>query len=183
MVPLELKPIIPGGSVYRKVGRLYRAAFGAEVRPPLLELWLLSARREAVSLRAWYEGETFCGMTLTVDQGKYLYIEFIAVDPALRSRGYGGRMLARLRADYPDRAMLVEVEEPEPDAGNHDQRRKRIDFYQRNGFFLLEQRLEGKKDNYVLMSTDPVYDRAAFLAIFPHLSLGIRAGLRRIFRG
>lgn len=165
---------------YRAVKRLYLSAFPPEERRPLWHLWLLSRMREEVSLTAYYDDGDFCGFTLTVCSGKYLYISFIAVDPALRSKGCGAKILASLQAQHPYQALLVEVEAPEEGAENALQRQRRIEFYLRNGFVDLSRSITGRGVIYRLLSTDPAYDRKAYQAIFPHLSFGIKGMLKKI---
>lgn len=52
------------------------------------------------------------------------YIEHLAIDPALRSRGYGARFLSAI-----DDPVILEVEPPDTDVA-----RRRIRFYERHGF-------------------------------------------------
>ncbi len=59
-----------------------------------------------------------------------LFIEHLAVDPALRNGGVGGRFLDAVIAES-NRPAVLEVEPPETDIA-----RRRIGFYQRHGFFL-----------------------------------------------
>ena len=172
--------MFPGSKTYRDVKRLYLSAFPPEERRPLCSLWLLSAIRPKVSLLAYLDGKNLCGFTLTVDSEKYLYISFIAVNPDLRGKGYGSQMLTQLRQAHPEQALLVEVEAPEEDAANYPQRVKRIAFYHKNGFYDLDRTITGRGVAYRLLSTDQTFDRAAYQAIFPHLSFGIRARLRQL---
>ena len=131
--------IFPGTRRFRQARRLYRAAFPAAQRRPFLSLWLLSVCKPAVSLRVYLDGTCFCGFSYTVTTEKYLYISFLAVDPALRSRGYGAQMLTLLRQQAPGRALLAEVERPEPESPNYAQRVRRVEFYRRNGFHTLDR--------------------------------------------
>lgn len=156
------------------------SAFPKEERQPLLRLWLLSALRPRVALTVYYEGETFCGFTLTVNSEKYLYISFIAVNPALRSQGIGGKILRQLQERYPGKSMLVEVETPSEGAENELQREKRMRFYMRNGFYDLNRSITGRGVTYSVLATDRDYDREAYLKIFEELSLGIRAVFQRL---
>lgn len=59
-----------------------------------------------------------------------LYIEHFAVAGRLRGGGIGASMLCELRALF-DKPICLEVEPPE-----NDMARRRICFYERNGFFL-----------------------------------------------
>lgn len=172
--------VFPGTRRFRQARALYISAFPAPQRRPFLSLWLLSVCKPAVSLRTYSDNGQFCGFTCAVQSEKYLYLNFIAVNPALRSKGYGGQILDLLRQQAPQQALLVEVERPDPDAPNYSQRCARVAFYRRNGFYDLDRTITGHGATFMLMSTDPVFDRDAYWSIFPQMSLGLRASLKRL---
>ena len=78
------------------------------------------------------ENHLFLGfLTYWVFEG-YVYIEHFAVSPEHRGRNIGARMLGHLfRTVSPD--VLIEVEKPDT-----EEARRRIAFYERNGFRLRE---------------------------------------------
>ncbi|MBQ9806961.1 MAG: GNAT family N-acetyltransferase [Clostridia bacterium] len=61
-----------------------------------------------------------------------LFLEHFAVDPNLRGKGLGSRLLCEL-AGMSDKPLCLEVEPPLNDIA-----KRRIEFYKRNGFFLNE---------------------------------------------
>ena len=63
----------------------------------------------------------------------YVYIEHFAVDPAHRSKNIGRKMLSHL-FDIAGPNVLIEVEKPE----DSDDARRRVEFYEKNGFKLRE---------------------------------------------
>ena len=62
----------------------------------------------------------------------FIYIEHFAVDPALRNSGTGSAMLQELEKQY-QKPICLEVELPEDELT-----RRRIGFYERNGFVFNE---------------------------------------------
>jgi GNAT superfamily N-acetyltransferase len=64
--------------------------------------------------------------------GFFCYVEHFAVSAALRSCGYGGRILSLLQSQLSPLPIVLEVELPDTEIS-----RRRIDFYRRNGFSLL----------------------------------------------
>ena len=62
----------------------------------------------------------------------FIYIEHFAVDPALRNSGTGSAMLQELVKQY-QKPICLEVEFPEDELT-----RRRIGFYERNGFVFNE---------------------------------------------
>lgn len=162
--------VFPGTRTSREVKRLYREAFLPEERCPFLRLLLLNIFSANVSLRGYWREREFCGFTLSVCSDKYLYINYIAVSPELRSEGVGTAILRLLAGANPEKAMLVEVLSPPEGSDGWEQRNRRMAFYRRNGFFDLGRTISGKGGDYVLLSTDAVYDREAYWRIFDHMS-------------
>ena len=79
----------------------------------------------------------------------FIYIEHFAVDPALRNSGTGSAMLQELVKQY-QKPICLEVELPEDELT-----RRRIGFYERNGFVQCGMR-KGfyefpKEDAYVMV--------------------------------
>lgn len=177
---METCTAFPGSKHYREVKRLFLSAFPPEERRSLLSLWLLNVMRPQVALRTYWEKDVFCGFSLTVDSEKYLYVSFIAINSDVRGQGYGSEILERLRQEYPEKALLVEVEAPDEHASNNGQRQKRMEFYCRNGFVDLDRTVTGRGVTYRILSTDPNFDRTAYRKIFPYLSFGLRATLRKL---
>lgn len=171
--------VLPCTKTYAKVRRLFLEAFPPEERRPFWSLWLLSVVKKAVALRAYREDGSFCGFSLTVCTDTYLYISFLAVSPEVRSRGCGTKILNLLHETY-GKPILVEIEAPEDGAENQTQRLRRKAFYTRNGFAPLGREITGRGVRYELLSTGGSYDRAAYLAIFPHLSFGIVPKIKKL---
>lgn len=70
--------------------------------------------------------------------GDVAVVLYLAVNPAIRSQGIGGKMIGLLKERYGD-GLLVEVEKVEEtdNAFQQHQRQRRIDFYKRHGFEIL----------------------------------------------
>ncbi len=69
---------------------------------------------------------------LTYENLAYLF--FLAIDSTCRSKGYGGRAIETLKAEYPGRKQVVDFEMPDASTSNSGQREKRRRFYLRNGY-------------------------------------------------
>lgn len=63
------------------------------------------------------------------------YLYYLAVNDHVRSRGYGSRIIAQLRKLYGQGTIVLDCEQPDPRADNHQQRLKRMAFYAKNGFY------------------------------------------------
>lgn len=133
MEAIEERAVAPESEEHACVVALYEEAFPPEER---FDIGLLDdlAEREHVDFTAYYRREEFCGFSYSIDTGSCLYVLFLAVAGAKRSRGHGSQIIARLKERYPGRAIVVEIEPIDPMAPNAAQRLARLDFYTRNGF-------------------------------------------------
>lgn len=66
------------------------------------------------------------------DLNDFAYIEHFAVDPSCRNNGLGSRLISEL-AEHLEKPICLEVEPPDTKMAL-----RRIGFYQRNGFYLLD---------------------------------------------
>lgn len=76
-------------------------------------------------------GESVSAFFAVWDFDEILFIEHFAVSPDCRNLGLGSSMLGELCGIYGDKSVCLEVEPPENETA-----RRRIGFYERNGFVL-----------------------------------------------
>lgn len=102
----------------------------SELRPyeKIKELY----EKEIVEIYGYYEPELKGAMILWLDN-KYLMIENFAVDKKARGEGIGSKMLREVCKQFKDKKIVLEVEKPYDEMS-----RRRIEFYQRNGFVLSQ---------------------------------------------
>lgn len=177
---MTVKPVIPGTRTFRDVKKLYYSAFPPEERLPFSRMVLLNLLRSTVDMLAYFDEDNFCGFSFTVATGQYLYINYFAVKPERRDRGYGTQMVSELRkrSSLP---AVCDAKAPEQGSPEESQDVKRIEFWKRNGFDFFRNEYTitnpcGVK--YYICATHAPFDRQAYRAIFDHLSFGPRAQLR-----
>ena len=76
----------------RRVREIYLASFPREERMPFFLMCLL-AKMPQTQFLAFREGEQVCGFAYMAVLDGMAFLLFLAVDPALRSRGYGSAIL------------------------------------------------------------------------------------------
>ena len=89
------------------------------------------------------EGEQDLAYSVCTDNHNngYVLISLLAVFKGYRDQGIGSAFMKRLRLRYEDKqALLVEVERPDQakTQGEGNSRRRRIEFYEKAGFYLIE---------------------------------------------
>ena len=124
---LTAKKITAIDSVYfSAVDALYVKAFPwHEQREPAAKQQALRDPRYA--LEAWFDGELFIGLSGCWQFSGYSYIEHLAIDDTLRSRGYGKRLLAGILERAP--LTILEIDPLTSDIAH-----KRLRFYETMGF-------------------------------------------------
>ena len=65
--------------------------------------------------------------------GGFYYLEHLATSPAVRNKGYGRKVMDKIRESFPG-VIVLEVERPEEEMSI-----RRIGFYKRCGFLLCEK--------------------------------------------
>jgi len=154
---------------------LYTQSFPPEERRP----WLQIADTASMPLLyGIYVGDTtFAGIITVWNFDKYAYVEHFAVDPSSRGGGIGAKALSALRRKL-GIPVVLEVEPPEhPDP----MAPRRIAFYQRCGFTLLDYPYI--QPSYApglpsvplcLMTTDPTLDPTDITATLHTRVYGLR---------
>ena len=150
---------------------------------------------ELVPVRAFFEmteltldvlgiflDETPVGFLILMRQGTSAYINYFAIDEALRGRGIGSRALALLDDICPGVQVTVDFESVEEACGNPAQRKRRRDFYLRSGFrsaglymYYMETEFE------VAYRSEREFDRAGFAALMAALKAAAPSFRPRIY--
>lgn len=130
---LQTEPITQKSRFWEQVNALAKEAFPPEEYLAPAEL-VKMARSDNFDFLALLDGEQFAGFMVVMLYGDMAYLFFLAIDKNSRGKGYGGRAIETLKAQYPDKTHTVDFEMPDDDAPNKQQREKRRSFYLRNGY-------------------------------------------------
>jgi GNAT superfamily N-acetyltransferase len=83
---------------------------------------------------AYYECDDFIGFTIVYPRKAFNWYWYFAVREELRGKGYGQQILTQLIEHYKGQTCVLDMESPTQVSENIDQRKRRHDFYLRNGF-------------------------------------------------
>lgn len=179
---MRVKKVYPGTSTLRAVKQLYYEAFPEKERLSFSRMVLLSLVKPSVSLLAYYEGDVCSGFTFTVEMQRFLYINYIAVNPQLRSRGLGRAILSQLEARWP-KPQLCDAKAPEEGEADYQQDMRRLAFWRKNGFDFYGNThtiTNPQGITYYICGKGMDFDKQAYFSIFDHLSFGPGALLRSL---
>lgn len=118
---------------YGEVRDLYEIAFPEEERLPWEDLMRLTDAMP-LDFTAYFDLDTFVGLTIVLPREKYNWFWYFAVNEQLRGKGYGQKILNHIIQQYQDKSLILDMESPRQECDNFDQRLRRRDFYLRNGF-------------------------------------------------
>jgi len=164
----------------REVRRLYKSAFPADERAPL-RLLFRRVRRDCCFYAVTDEGR-FIGLAYVILHRRLAYVFYLAVEARERGRGYGTAILTRLKEIYGDYIVILNIEDPHDEsAGNIALRRRRLGFYERNGFVDTGIKTDEAGVVYELLSLDMSVTIEEYLAMMEHFMGKIM--FRFIFRG
>lgn len=112
----------------RAAKRIYDDALPGNGRIPF---WIMRRMAsKAAEMHVYRDGNVYCGMSCEASINGITFIVFLAVDGRMRSRGYGIRILDRIKADHPDHTIVASFESS---AGGDCGLGSKA-FYLRNGF-------------------------------------------------
>lgn len=115
---------------YKQMEKLLTIAFPKEEYRELAELRTLTERNHKFHNNLIYDNSTFVGLITYWDFGSFFYIEHFAIIPEMRNHGYGKIVMEKVK-EVLHSPIVLEVECP-----TEEMSRRRIGFYERQGFLL-----------------------------------------------
>lgn len=176
---LKVEPVVENGPYWEDVGRLAREAFppGEYFSPRKL---MRMAQADDFDFWKILVGSAFVGFMVVKTYDDLAYLFFLAIDPSHRSKGYGARVLARVRTLYPQKRLILDFEMLDETAANSEQRKKRRAFYLRNGFQETGWFVSYNNIDFEIVSADGCLDLEKYKALM--LTLEIEHFHPRYFR-
>ena len=147
---LSMKLISNTSEELKKTKALYYRAFPKNERRSFPEL--VENRFGGTEVFCFHDGETFVGMACMLNTPTISHIIYLAVDESLRGNGYGSKALELLHQSKPGKKIMVDIEVPDEQAENAEQRRMRKKFYLRAGYAETPVKYEWRKENYEILS-------------------------------
>ncbi len=133
MQQIQFLDIIEDKRNYRNTIKLYKKSFPLAERIPIFIMKSRAAKGKA-RFSSINENGQFVGLIYQVYYDDIVYIFFFAISEELRGQGYGSRVLAAIKEQYPHKRIILMAEAPDEKSRNNAERMKRIQFYNNNGF-------------------------------------------------
>lgn len=156
-----------------KIKRLYEEAF------PENERFSFSAMIKNESGHyetfGFYKDEAFVGFAILLNSGDISHILYIATLPEVRGNGLGAKALGALGRIKNEMKIIVDIERELPDCEENELRRRRKNFYLRNGYEETEIRYRWQEESYEILSLGGKVSREDFGNFWKRLGINKNA--------
>ena len=119
--------------IRKDIEPLYIDAFPEDERPPA-EMFFQTANLDNDQLYGFYDEDSFVGFANVITYKDIVYLFFLAVTPKNRNKGYGSIILSILKEMYKNKVLTLCYEEIDNKYPDIELRKRRKNFYYRNGF-------------------------------------------------
>ena len=117
----------------KQIKQLYESAFPLEEQIPWDDLMRLIGEMH-LDFTAYYDSDTFIGIMIIYPKPSFIWYWYLAVRDELRGKGYGQQILNDVKERYKGQTAVFDMESPRQECANTEQRKRRHEFYLRNGF-------------------------------------------------
>ena len=126
-------PISSSSPNYIKVIDLYKEAFPEARKVPK---WFLKyqLRNGKLGFSALHTEDMWIGLIHITEYEDIVFIQSIAILESCRSKGFGSQVLESLKNEHLGKRIVLNIEVIDKQANNYQQRVKRKEFYENNGF-------------------------------------------------
>ena len=140
---------------YKQVIDIYEKSFPQEERYITLDKMVHSQNTELYCL---IDNNQVVGMIYLIFYKDMIFILYLAVSQENRSKGYGSYLLKWCLQKYFDKKIFLNIEEVKEDIKDYETRKKRLKFYQTNGFFITSYISKEVTENFNILSNSREID-------------------------
>ena len=167
---LYMKPIGDTLNDYTEAKALYYRSFPKNERRSFSEL--AENRLGNTQVVCFYDDNTFIGFACMLNSFDISHIIYIAVDESLRGHGYGSKALDLLHKSKRGKCIMVDIEVPDMQAKNNEQRIMRKNFYLRAGYVQTSVKYEWRGEKYEILSFPKQISQAEYDRFWEDLKSG-----------
>ena len=138
---------------YKEIKRIYKMSFPQIERFPVLLLGILTLKSNVYAL-AFFDQERVVGFSYFFVNDETVFILYLATNDRVRSKGYGTQMVNYIKENFRNREIFLDVEAPDEEASNKEQREKRIEFYLKNQIYETNNFFEYDGVRYEILCTN-----------------------------
>ena len=158
---LKTEYIMEDNRFWSEINSLAKEAFPPEEYLAPIELVKMS-KEDDFDFLLLTANERFVGFMVVQTYKNMAYLFFLAIESSCRSKGYGSYAIEALKETYPEKKQVVDFEMLDEKADNYEQRKKRRNFYLRNGYKETGLFLSYLGVDYEVFCMDNEFDEEEF---------------------
>ena len=137
----------------RQIKQLYIKCFPKNERFPF---WILKrcSKKNNIFFYAVSDNDELIGMVYIINCSEFIYLMYLAVDENKRGNGYGTEILKDLKKKYETIILSIEGQDKEE---QNEKKKKRKEFYLKNGFYETNNFIEDNGVKYEVLCTNKNY--------------------------
>ena len=167
-------------SPYREqIRAINTEAFPVEERMSIEEMYNWRGRSEVLG---FYEDDELVGFALILMNEAVVFMVLLAIDCQYRGQGYGSKVLAAIKNEFPDMQIILDFEEVNENSVNYAQRISRKQFYLRNGFHETGRYTKLGNERFEVVCSEENLNEAALLDIMASIHLHTPEFNKQLFR-
>ena len=149
--PMTHKQLKDATEFTGEIKALYQSAFPSEEQIPWDDLMTL-VDTMSLDFTIYFCDNHMVGFTIVCPLKRFNWFWYFAVKPQLRGQGMGQKILSQLIDKYRDDDNILDMESPwQEHCPNPEQRRRRHNFYKRNGFHDTQAKRTFEGIEYTIM--------------------------------
>ena len=153
------------------IKRIYFESFPKKERMPFSMMVAMSKLWNTEFL-GFYDGNALCGFVYLAHNSKIVFVMFLAVEKALRSKGYGSAILRDIQNKYSEKKIIISIEPCDKDTLDIELRTRRKDFYMRNRYQETGYRMKLNGIVQEIIISNGEFDKKQFRTFFALYSNG-----------
>lgn len=165
-MPMKLTEVRTA-ALRRAVKALYKSTFPLNERKPFSVILKKQKTGQMELLAITDDAEEFCGLVITILYRDLVLLDYFAVCPSRRGRNIGTTTLSLIRKRYPDRRLILEIEDPDAPCDNREERLRRRAFYLRNGMEIMPFRVDLFGVEMLILTAGGAVSFDEYHALFP----------------
>ena len=147
---------------YKQVNRIYKNSFPKEERYQSLFSLICHTYRKKANLYCLLEEDMVIGFIYLIQYENMLFILYLAVDEKKRSGGVGSYLLNWCQSTFQNKIIYLNIEEVNDKFKDNEIRKKRLNFYLRNQFYLVDYLSCEEEGNFNILSNQKIFDKAKY---------------------
>ncbi|MBR5872329.1 MAG: GNAT family N-acetyltransferase [Oscillospiraceae bacterium] len=163
------KKIGPTSKDLSKIKKLYIESFPENERFSFS--MMIKNEKGCYETFGFYNNDVFCGFAILLNSLDISHIIYLATLPEMRGKGLGAKALAAIGRIKSGMRIIVDIEREVPDCEENEIRRRRKNFYLRNGYSETEVRYRWQDEAYEILVAGGKLSNEDFGAFWRNLGI------------